>query len=114
MPGSASDLLTSLWINTATSVALLIGFALLKNQPLNFRVYFPRWYVNDMDDRVNELVYLGDTKGKVARYVNRSWRSYLHTMDWIWSTLRMTEAELIELVGLDSTVFLRIFLFGYG
>ena len=114
MTGSSADLLTSFWINVIATVALLIFFALFKNQPLNFRVYFPRWYVHGMDERVEDFVIVGESKRKAGRYVNLSWKSYAHTMDWIWSTLRMTEAELIELVGLDSTVLLRIFLLGYG
>ena len=108
-----SDVLASFVLNTWTALGFLLGFALLKNQPVNSRVYFPRWYMKGQDERIDDFIDLGKEKTKAARYINLNIKSYGHMMDWIWKTLRMTEAELIELVGLDSTVLLRVFWLGY-
>lgn len=111
MAGSSGlDLLSSFWLNTLLSVIFLICFALLKNQPLNFRVYFPKLYVRGEADKVKEYVDIG--KGRLSGYVNLSWRSYLRSFNSFWYALRETEAELINDVGLDATVFVRIFLLG--
>jgi hypothetical protein len=91
-------------------VIFLICFALLKNQPLNFRVYFPKLYVRGEAEKVKEYVDIG--KGRLSGYVNLSWRSYLRSFNSFWYALRETEAELINDVGLDATVFVRIFLLG--
>jgi len=113
MAGSSGlDLLSSLWINTLLSVVFLICFALLKNQPLNFRVYFPKLYVRGEDEKIKNYVDCGNGKGRLSGYVNLSWRSYLRSFNWIWYTLKETEEELINDVGLDGTVFVRIFLLG--
>lgn len=115
MAGSSKlDLLTAFWTNTLLSVAFLICYAVLKNQPLNLRVYFPRLYVRGEEEGLNEYVACQSGKGKLAQYVNLNWRSYLRGFNWIWLSLKKTEEQLIEDVGLDSTVFLRIFLLGYG
>ena len=113
MAGSSGlDLLTSFWTNTLFSVVFLIFFAILKNQPLNLRVYFPRLFVRGEEDGIAGY---GDGKGsRVARYVNLNWRSYFLSFNWVVLSLKKTEAELIEDVGLDATVLVRIFLLGYG
>jgi hypothetical protein len=114
MAGGILELVTAAGINILTCVAFLAGFALLKNQPLNTRVYYPRWFVNGEEDRLSDFVRLGNKKGSVTgQYVNLNWKSYAHVMDWVVITLRMPEEELIQLVGLDSAVFLRIFRLGY-
>lgn len=109
----ANDVLTSFVINASTALGFVLGFALLKNQPVHSRVYFPRWYMKGQDERIDEFIDLGKDKVKAARYINLNIKSYGHMMDWVWNTLRMTEAELLELVGLDSTVLLRVFWLGY-
>lgn len=110
--GSGLDLLSSLWTNTLLSVVFLICYALLKNQPLNFRVYFPKLYVRGQAEKIKDYVDCGDGKGKLSGYVNLSWRSYLYSFKGMWFALKETEEELIQDVGLDSTVFVRIFLLG--
>lgn len=114
MTGNA-DLLTAFWINVLTVVVLLTLFVIFKSQRSNSRVYFPRWFVIGQEDRVNEFVNFGEEKqdGKARSCVNLNWRTYFHSMDWMWSTRRMSEAELIKLVGLDYVAFLRSLLLGY-
>lgn len=115
MAGSSGlDLLTSFWTNTLLSVVFLICYTVLKNQPLNLRVYFPRLFMRGEEDSLNEYVACKSGKGRLARYVNVNWRSYLYSFNWIWVSLKKTEEQLIEDVGLDSTVLVRIFLLGYG
>ena len=114
MAGSSGDLLFSFWTNTLLSVVFLICYAFLKNQPLNLRVYFPRLFVKGEEDSLYEYAACKSGKGKLARYVNVNWRSYLRSFNWILISLKKTEEQLIEDVGLDSTVLVRIFLLGYG
>ena len=115
MTGNA-DLLTAFWINVLTVVLLLTLFVIFKSQRSNARVYFPRWFVIGQEDRVNEFANFGEEEekqdGKARRCVNLDWRTYFHSMDWMWSTRRMSEAELIKLVGLDYVAFLRSLLLG--
>ncbi|KAG0577950.1 hypothetical protein KC19_5G194100 [Ceratodon purpureus] len=112
MAGSSGDLLFSFWTNTLLSVVFLICYAFLKNQPLNLRVYFPRLFVKGEEDNLYEYAACKSGKGKLARYVNVNWRSYLRSFNWILISLKKTEEQLIEDVGLDSTVLVRIFLLG--
>lgn len=112
--GTGLNLLTAFWTNTALSVLFLLCYAILKNQPLNLRVYFPRLYVRGEEDHLNEYVACTSVEGRLARYVNLNWRSYLHSFNWVVASLKKTEDQLIEDVGLDSTVLVRIFLLGYG
>ena len=71
-------------INILGVVVFLLAFAFLRLQPINVRVYFPKWYM----------------KG--------SRESSSHG-----GTLKMPEDELISHAGLDSAVYLRIYLVGY-
>eukprot|EP00249_Psilotum_nudum_P033526 c50788_g1_i1 orf=2-196(-) len=40
-----SDLAVSAGINIAVAFAFLLAFALLKLQPVNERVYYPKWFI---------------------------------------------------------------------
>lgn len=108
MAGTESDLLTALWINVVTVVAFLIVYVILKNLPVNFRVYYPRRYLKGQVERVDDLVDIGVKKRRGLR-----WRSFLHILDPIVSIWRTTEEEFIDAYGLDSAVLLRTFLLGY-
>ncbi|XP_022947150.1 calcium permeable stress-gated cation channel 1-like isoform X2 [Cucurbita moschata] len=48
----------------------------------------------------------------VGRIVNLDFRSYLKFLNWMVAALRMPEPELIDHAGLDSAVYLRIYLLG--
>lgn len=108
MAGTESDLLTALWINVVTAVAFFTFYVILKNLPVNFRVYYPRRYLKGQVEHVDDLRDSGDKE-----HHGVGWRSYLRIMDSIMSIWRMTETEFIERYGLDSAVLLRIFLLGY-
>lgn len=108
MAKSELDLLTSFWINVVLTVSFLISYVLLKNLPLNFRVYYPRRYLKGLVERVDDLVNSED-----KRHRGVGWRWCSNLFDWILSTWRTTEMEFIEQYGLDSAVLLRTYLFGY-
>lgn len=107
---TASDLLTSFGINGVASVVIIGLFSILKNQPLNARVYFAKWQLKG--EKVGPTGSLPAGTG-IRRYINLDAKSYIHVMDWIKDCLRMPEAELIDHAGLDSAVFLRLILLGY-
>lgn len=109
---SASNLLTSLWINVVTSVVFLIFYAIAKNLPFLFRIYYTLRYLKGQVEHVDDLEGSGDLKQYEV-----AWRSYRHILVWIksiWGKLNLTEnSEFIERYGLDSAVLLRTFLLGY-
>jgi len=115
MAGNILDVVTAAWINIVTSIVLLLAFAVLKNQPMNARVYFPKWFLNGKKQRagaVGGFEYRSSSSNPIGRFVNLNIQSYAHVMDWIWTTLRMTEGELIEHAGRDAAVLLGVFLLG--
>ncbi|KAJ4770407.1 ERD (early-responsive to dehydration stress) family protein [Rhynchospora pubera] len=93
-------------INILSAVAFLIAFAFLRLQPINDRVYFPKWYLKG--------VRSSPTSGGniVGKFVNLDMKSYLKFLGWMPAALKMPEPELIDHAGLDSAVFLRIYLIG--
>ncbi|KAJ6880395.1 hypothetical protein NC652_033670 [Populus alba x Populus x berolinensis] len=76
-----SDIGVAAAINILTAFAFFIVFAILRIQPVNDRVYFPKW-------------------------------SYVRFLNWMPAALQMPEPELIDHAGLDSAVYLRIYLTG--
>ncbi|CAM6101640.1 unnamed protein product [Calypogeia fissa] len=107
---SVQDIVASLIINSASSVALICAYAVLKNQPVNTRVYFARKAKLGLQDAGPDGP--NQKNRRLGRYINLNPRSYIHIMDWIRSSLKMSEAELIEKAGLDSVVYLRMLLLG--
>jgi calcium permeable stress-gated cation channel len=49
----------------------------------------------------------------VQKFVNLDGRSYLKFLNWMPAALKMPQDELISHAGLDSVVYLRIYLTGY-
>ncbi|XWS49478.1 hypothetical protein CRYUN_Cryun12cG0006900 [Craigia yunnanensis] len=101
-----SDIGVSAFINILGAFAFLLAFALLRIQPINDRVYFPKWYING-----------GRTSPRrggnfVANFVNLNFKTYLTFLNWMPQALKMSESELINHAGLDSAVFLRIYTLG--
>ncbi|KAL8088053.1 CSC1-like protein At3g21620 [Apium graveolens] len=101
-----SDIGVAAAINILTALAFLIAFAILRIQPFNDRVYFPKWYLKGVR---NDPVQSG---ALVQKFVNLDWRSYLRFLNWMPAALKMPEPELIDHAGLDSAVYLRIYLIG--
>uniref|UniRef100_A0A2N9GVW1 CSC1/OSCA1-like 7TM region domain-containing protein n=1 Tax=Fagus sylvatica TaxID=28930 RepID=A0A2N9GVW1_FAGSY len=92
-------------INSLTAFAFLVAFAILRLQPINDRVYFPKWYLKGI--RNNPL-----SSGALSKFVNLDFKMYIRFLNWMPAALRMPEPELIEHAGLDSAVFIRIYLLG--
>jgi hypothetical protein len=104
---SLGDIGLAAAINILTAFAFLIAFAILRIQPINDRVYFPKWYLRGL--RSSPL----QGGAFVSKFVNIDFRSYIRFLNWMPAALQMPEPELIEHAGLDSAVYLRIYLLGY-
>ncbi|XP_020093575.1 CSC1-like protein At1g32090 isoform X1 [Ananas comosus] len=102
------DLGVSAFINIVGAFAFLLLFAVLRIQPINDRVYFPKWYI------------AGERKGSrsrsgargVGKFVNLNLWTYLTFLNWVPGALRMSQSEIIQHAGLDSAVYLRIYILG--
>ncbi|KAF8109872.1 hypothetical protein N665_0090s0054 [Sinapis alba] len=94
-------------INILTALIFLLLFAILRIQPFNDRVYFPKWYLKGL--RSSPLVNPG---AYVSKIVNLDIRSYIRFLNWMPAALKMPESELIDHAGFDSAVYLRIYLIG--
>ncbi|KAF5481026.1 hypothetical protein F2P56_001721 [Juglans regia] len=93
-------------INILTAFAFFVAFAILRLQPINDRVYFPKWYLKGLrSSPLNSGAFVG-------RFVNLDFRSYIRFLNWMPAALQMPEPELIDHAGLDSAVYLRIYLVG--
>ncbi|AQK92675.1 Calcium permeable stress-gated cation channel 1 [Zea mays] len=103
---SLGDIGLAAGLNVLTAVAFLLAFAFLRLQPINDRVYFPKWYLRGMRD--NPIV----SGAAVQKFVNLDARSYLKFLNWMPAALKMPQDELINHAGLDSVVYLRIYVTG--
>lgn len=93
-------------INILSAFLFFVLFAILRLQPLNDRVYFPKWYIRGLrSDPAHGGAF-------VRKFVNLDWRAYLKFLNWMPEALKMPEPELIDHAGLDSAVYLRIYLIG--
>ncbi|KAJ0085615.1 hypothetical protein Patl1_08768 [Pistacia atlantica] len=90
-----SALLTSAGINIAISVSLLSLYSILRKQPSNVSVYFGKKLAS-MCDKLNDPFSL---------------ERFVPSPSWILKAWETTEAELLELGGLDAVVFIRIVVF---
>lgn len=100
------DIGVSAAINILSAFIFLLAFAFLRLQPFNDRVYFPKWYLRNL--RTDPT-----TPGTfVSKFVNLDFRSYIRFLNWMPDALKMPEPALIEHAGLDSAVYLRIYLLG--
>ncbi|KAJ4877374.1 ERD (early-responsive to dehydration stress) family protein [Raphanus sativus] len=101
-----SDIGVAAAINILSALIFLLLFAILRIQPFNDRVYFPKWYLKGLR---SSPVTSGAFVSKIANF---DFRSYIRFLNWIPAALKMPEAELIDHAGLDSAVYLRIYLIG--
>ena len=92
-------------INILSAFVFFLIFAIFRLQPFNDRVYFPKWYLKGLRSSPVD-------SGVVRKFVNLDYRSYLRFLGWMPAALRMPEPELIDHAGLDSAVYLRIYLTG--
>ncbi|KAI4341012.1 hypothetical protein MLD38_025789 [Melastoma candidum] len=101
-----TDIAVSGAINILTTFVFFLVFAVLRIQPVNDRVYFPKWYIKGL--RCPPL-----WGGAFAsKFVNLDFRAYRRFLNWMPDALQMPESELIDHAGLDSAVYLRIYLLG--
>ncbi|KAG1354173.1 calcium permeable stress-gated cation channel 1 [Cocos nucifera] len=102
------DLGVSAFINIVSAFAFLLLFAVMRIQPINDRVYFPKWYISGGRTTPRR----GSGGHGVGRFVNLNIWTYLTFLNWIPGALRMNQAEIIQHAGLDSAVYLRIYILG--
>ncbi|GLT33558.1 hypothetical protein SLA2020_081320 [Shorea laevis] len=100
------DIGVSAAINLLAVFIFLLAFAILRLQPFNDRVYFSKWYLKGLRSSPMQAGAF------VRKFVNLDCRSYLRFLNWIPESLKMQELELIDHAGLDSAVYLRIYLLG--
>lgn len=100
------DIALAAAINILSACIFFLAFAVLRIQPFNDRVYFPKWYLKGLRSSPTR------SGAFVQRFVNLDFRSYLRFLNWMPDALKMPEPELIEHAGLDSAVYLRIYLIG--
>lgn len=101
-----ADIGLSAAINILSALGFFIAFAILRLQPFNDRVYFPKWYLKGVRSSPTH------SGAAVRKFVNLDFKSYLKFLDWMPAALKMPEPELIDHAGLDSAVYLRIYLIG--
>lgn len=68
---------------------------------------FPIWYLKCL--RSSPATF----GAFVSKFINLDYRSYMKFLNWMPDALKMPEPELIDHAGLDSAVYLRIYLLGY-
>ncbi|KAI3468571.1 hypothetical protein Pfo_025234 [Paulownia fortunei] len=100
------DIGVSALINILSAFAFLLAFALLRIQPINDRVYFPKWYI------AGKRTSPRNWGGVVGKFVNLNIKTYFTFLNWMPQALKMSESEIISHAGLDSAVFLRIYTLG--
>ncbi|CAN6481946.1 unnamed protein product [Victoria cruziana] len=101
------DICVSAAINILSAFAFLLAFAVLRLQPANDRVYFPKWYFKGLRSSPRHYGTF------VTKFVNLDLKTYLRFLSWMPEALRMPELELIEHAGLDAVVYLRIYVVGF-
>ncbi|KAJ4829437.1 hypothetical protein Tsubulata_006632 [Turnera subulata] len=104
---TVADIGVSAVINILTAFAFLLAFAVLRIQPINDRVYFPKWYISGSrsSPRRRGGYFVGN-------FVNLNLSTYLTFLNWMPQALKMSESDIINHAGLDSAVFLRIYTLG--
>lgn len=103
---NVQDIVVSAAINILTALAFLLAFALLRLQPVNDRVYFPKWYFKGIRQSPRR------SGTHVRNVINLDCTSYAKFLSWMPAALHMPEHELIDHAGLDCVVYIRIYLLG--
>lgn len=92
-----SSLLTSLGINFGLCILFFVLYSILKKQPGNFEVYAPRLLA----------------EGKSKRISHFNLERLLPSPGWVRRAWQPSEEELLSSSGLDTVVFMRIFIFSF-
>lgn len=101
-----SDIGVSALVNILGAFAFLLAFAVLRIQPINDRVYFPKWYI------AGKRTSPRGWGGSVGKFVNLNPVTYFTFLNWMPQAMKMSESEIIDHAGLDSAIFLRIYVLG--
>ncbi|CAL5353843.1 hypothetical protein CsSME_00041941 [Camellia sinensis var. sinensis] len=103
---SIQDISLAAAVNILSAIVFLVAFAILRLQPVNDRVYFPKWYLKGIRGSPTR------SKAFVSKFINLDFRTYIRFLNWMPAALRMPQPELIDHAGLDSAVYIRIYLLG--
>ncbi|CAM6040397.1 unnamed protein product [Sphagnum compactum] len=106
------DIGVSALINIVGTIFSLVGFMALSLQPMNARVYKPKLYLKGVLRDSPSSTSRNNNNNNSHRYFETDFRQYLWSFSWVAAALRMPEENLIEHAGLDSVVYLRIYLLG--
>jgi hypothetical protein len=106
------DIGVSALINILGTIFSLVGFMALSLQPMNDRVYKPKLYLKGVLRDSPSSTSRNNNNNNSHRYFETDFRQYLWSFSWVAAALRMPEENLIEHAGLDSVVYLRIYLLG--
>lgn len=98
-------------VNIGLTILFLLSFVFLSLQPVNDRVYYPKLYIKGL--RKGRPRATPRQLKPIEKYVNLELNQYTRLFDWVKSALRKTENDIIQHAGLDSAVYLRIFLVGW-
>ncbi|ONM00385.1 hypothetical protein Zm00014a_000873 [Zea mays] len=101
------DLGVSAFINILGAFVFLLLFAVLRIQPVNDRVYFPKLYLAHKRHQHDHAA-----RSAFRRFVNLNLCTYVTFLSWVPGALRMSEPDLVAHAGLDSAVYLRIYTLG--
>ncbi|KAK4281131.1 hypothetical protein QN277_012661 [Acacia crassicarpa] len=100
-----TDISIAAAINLLSAFAFLVAFAILRLQPVNDRVYFPKWYLKGIRGSPTR-------RNIINRFVNLDVTTYFKFLSWMPAALSMPQPELIDHAGLDSAVYIRMYLLG--
>ncbi|KAE8672097.1 CSC1-like protein [Hibiscus syriacus] len=103
---SQRDIATAAAINLLSALGFLMSSAILRIQPFNDRVYFPKWYKKGIRNSPTR------SGGSASKFVNLDCSTYFTFLNWMPAALRMPEPELIDHAELDSVAYIRIYLLG--
>ncbi|KAL7200621.1 hypothetical protein ACSBR1_032528 [Camellia fascicularis] len=103
---SIQDISLAAAVNILSATVFLVAFAILRLQPVNDRVYFPKWYLKGIRGSPTR------SKAFASKFINLDFRTYIRFLNWMPAALRMPQPELIDHAGLDSAVYIRIYLLG--
>lgn len=92
-----SSLITSAVINILLGVLFFALYSVLRKQPGNAYLYFSRHLLREKKEK--------QSTGQLTL------SNFIPSAGWVMKAWRHTEDEILETVGLDAVVFLRIFLF---
>ncbi|KAK7306855.1 hypothetical protein VNO77_44815 [Canavalia gladiata] len=101
-----TDIGVSAAINIGSAFIFIMAFSLMRLQPINDRVYFPKLYMKGLRKDPKQ------GRAFVRKYINLDCFSYIKFFNWPIKAFRMSESELVDYAGLDSAVYLRIYLIG--